>query len=114
MDFFQNMYLNFGEIGNNIKDLMEEFQRKSKSQAKVESISDMKVCARPTLKYFSSAFFHENVYLWAMWKPSQLLREAGLRQVTFIVRERQLRLYGHVARLPAEDPAHRVLSCRDP
>ena len=40
---FQNMYLNFGEIGNNIKDLMDDFQRKSKSQAKVESISDMKV-----------------------------------------------------------------------
>ena len=42
------------------------------------------------------------------------LREAGLRQVTCIVRERQLRLYGHVARLPAEDPAHWILSCRDP
>ena len=35
-------------------------------------------------------------------------REAGLRQVIGIVRERQLRLYGHVARLPAEDPAHRI------
>ena len=34
-----------------------------------------------------------------------VLREAGLRQVTCIVRERQLRLYGHVAQLPAEDPA---------
>ena len=43
-----------------------------------------------------------------------LLRKAGLRQVTCIVRERQLRLYGHVARLPAEDPSHRILSCRDP
>ena len=30
------------------------------------------------------------------------------------VRERQLRLHGHVARLPAENPAHRILSCRDP
>ena len=38
-----------------------------------------------------------------------VLREAGLRQVTCIVRERQLRLYGHVARLPAENPAHRIL-----
>ena len=38
---------------------------------------------------------------------------SNLRQVTCIVRERQLRLYGHVARLPAEDPAHRILSCRD-
>ena len=36
------MHLNFGEIGSNIKDLMEDFQRKSKSQAKVESIADMK------------------------------------------------------------------------
>ena len=42
-----------------------------------------------------------------------VLREAGLRQITSIVLEHQLRLYGHVARLPAEDPAHRILSCRD-
>lgn len=40
--YARNMYLNFGEIGSNIKDLMEEFQQKSKSQAKVESIADMK------------------------------------------------------------------------
>ena len=39
----QNIYLNFGEIGSNIKDLMEEFQKKSKSQSKIESIADMKV-----------------------------------------------------------------------
>ena len=37
------MYNNFGEIGTNIKDLMEDFQSKSKSHAKVESIADMKV-----------------------------------------------------------------------
>ncbi|XP_064608238.1 vacuolar protein sorting-associated protein 45-like [Liolophura sinensis] len=40
--YANNMYCNFGEIGTNIKSLMEEFQRKSKSQAKVESIADMK------------------------------------------------------------------------
>lgn len=40
--YANNMYMNFGEIGNNIKELMEEFQRKSQSQAKVESIADMK------------------------------------------------------------------------
>ena len=34
--------------------------------------------------------------------------------IDYCLRERQLRLYGHVARLPAEDPAHRILSCRDP
>ena len=39
-----------------------------------------------------------------------VLREAGLRQVTCIVRERQLRLFGHVARLPAENLAHRTLT----
>ncbi|WAR00623.1 VPS45-like protein [Mya arenaria] len=37
-----NMYMNFGEIGNNIKELMDEFQKKSQSHAKVESIADMK------------------------------------------------------------------------
>lgn len=38
------MYKNFGEIGSNIKDLMEEFQAKTKGHDKVESIADMKVC----------------------------------------------------------------------
>jgi len=40
----QNLYMNFGEIGSNIKQLMEDFQQRSKSQAKVDSIADMKVC----------------------------------------------------------------------
>ena len=43
-----------------------------------------------------------------------MINYEGFMQVTCIVRERQLRLYGHVAGLPAEDPAHRILSCRDP
>ena len=38
----QNMYLNYGEIGSNIKELMDEFQSKTKGQQKVETISDMK------------------------------------------------------------------------
>ncbi|GIY20911.1 vacuolar protein sorting-associated protein 45 [Caerostris darwini] len=37
-----NMYSNFGEIGVKIKELMDEFQKKTKSQKKVESIADMK------------------------------------------------------------------------
>ncbi|KAL4227995.1 vacuolar protein sorting-associated protein 45 [Mactra antiquata] len=40
--YANNMYMNFGEICNNIKELMDEFQTKSKSRAKVESIADMK------------------------------------------------------------------------
>lgn len=37
------MYLNFGEIGVNIKSLVEDYQEKSKNHAKIESIADMKV-----------------------------------------------------------------------
>ena len=40
---FQNMYLNFGEIGASIKTLVEAYQSRSKDQAKLESIADMKV-----------------------------------------------------------------------
>ena len=39
----QNMYLNFGDIGVNIKELVQDYQEKSKSHAKIESIADMKV-----------------------------------------------------------------------
>ncbi|CAK1541851.1 unnamed protein product [Leptosia nina] len=42
-DFYaKNLYSNFGEIGQTIKSLMDEFQKKAKSQQKVESIADMK------------------------------------------------------------------------
>ncbi len=37
------MYSNFGEICSKIKELMEEFQKYSRNQTKVESIADMKV-----------------------------------------------------------------------
>lgn len=44
LPFSQNMYLNFAEIGSNIKNLMEDFQKKKpKEQQKLESIADMKV-----------------------------------------------------------------------
>lgn len=36
------MFLNYGEICVKIKELMEDFQKRSQSQAKVESIADMK------------------------------------------------------------------------
>ncbi|KAK3733646.1 hypothetical protein QZH41_013329, partial [Actinostola sp. cb2023] len=42
-EFYQkNIYLNFGEIGQNIKTLMDDFQHHVKSNQKLESISDMK------------------------------------------------------------------------
>jgi len=37
-----NLYSNFGEIGQTIKLLMEEFQNKAKSHQKIDSIADMK------------------------------------------------------------------------
>ncbi|KAI8441872.1 hypothetical protein MSG28_005555, partial [Choristoneura fumiferana] len=37
-----NLYSNFGEIGQTMKSLMDEFQKKAKSHEKVESIADMK------------------------------------------------------------------------
>ena len=43
----------------------------------------------------------------------RLLRETQMRFVTCIVRECQLRLYGHVARFPDADPAHQILSARE-
>ena len=36
-----------------------------------------------------------------------------MRFVTCIVHERQLRLYGHVARFLDADPAHQILSARE-
>lgn len=40
--YANNIYSNFGEIGQTIKVLMDEIQAKAKSQKKVESIADMK------------------------------------------------------------------------
>ena len=54
-------------------------------------------------------------YRWSDRKSNHdVLKEAGMRLVTCMIRERQLRLYGHVARLPESDPVHQILSCRDP
>lgn len=38
----QNLYLNYGEIGQTMKELIDEFQKKAKSHQKVESVTDMK------------------------------------------------------------------------
>ena len=43
-----------------------------------------------------------------------LLKETQMRFVTCILREHQLQLYGHVARFPDDDPAHQILSVREP
>ncbi|KAH0426870.1 vacuolar protein sorting-associated protein 45 [Colletotrichum camelliae] len=40
--FKKNMYLNFGDLGGNIKDYVEQYQSKTQNNANIESISDMK------------------------------------------------------------------------
>ncbi|XP_033124058.1 vacuolar protein sorting-associated protein 45-like [Anneissia japonica] len=40
--YANNLYNNFGEIGSNIKGLMDEFQAKTQNNKKIESIADMK------------------------------------------------------------------------
>ncbi|KAL0818543.1 hypothetical protein ABMA28_008982 [Loxostege sticticalis] len=40
--YAKNLYSNFGEIGQTMKLLMDEFQKKAKSHQKVETIEDMK------------------------------------------------------------------------
>ena len=54
-------------------------------------------------------------YRWYDKVPNQrLLEEASLDNISTIVLRRQLSMFGHVARLPAADPAHRILSCENP
>lgn len=40
--FKKNMYLNFGDLGGSIKEYVEQYQSKTKSNASIESIADMK------------------------------------------------------------------------
>jgi vacuolar protein sorting-associated protein 45 len=40
--FKKNMYLNFGDLGGNIKEYVEQYQSKTKNNANIESINDMK------------------------------------------------------------------------
>ncbi|KAI9762311.1 MAG: lysophospholipid acyltransferase [Chaenotheca gracillima] len=40
--FKKNMYLNFGDLGGNIKEYVEQYQSKTKTNANIESIADMK------------------------------------------------------------------------
>lgn len=40
--FKTNMYLNFGDLGDTIKEYVQQYQSKTKNNASIESISDMK------------------------------------------------------------------------
>ena len=64
------------------------------------------------LKFFGTVSFLHIIryHLQDHMSNDLVLSESRLRQVTFVVRERQLRLYGPVLRLTAEDPANPILS----
>ena len=49
-----------------------------------------------------------------MYSYQEVLSRAGMSRVTCLIRERQLRFYGHVVRFPMDDPAHRILNAKDP
>ena len=54
-------------------------------------------------------------YSWRDFVPNAaVLKRAGVRNVSCVIRQRQLRFYGHVARYDDRDPAHRILKARDP
>lgn len=58
-EFYRNnMYKNFGDIGSNIRNLVDEFQKRTKSHEKIESIADMKV-------HFKSFFEGSSVHSFA-------------------------------------------------
>jgi len=71
---------------------------------------------RQRLNSFGTRSLRRNLgYRWSNFVSIEyLLRETQMRFVTCIVRDRQLRLYGHVAHFPDADPAHHILSAREP
>ena len=71
---------------------------------------------RRRLNYFGTSSLRRILgYRWSDFVSNErLLRETQMRCVTSIVREHQLRLYGHVAHFPDADPAHQILLVSEP
>ncbi|XP_065194664.1 vacuolar protein sorting-associated protein 45-like [Sycon ciliatum] len=86
-EFYQsNMYLNFGEIGANIKTLVDHFQVKSKNQAKVETIADMKqfIETYPQFKRMSGTV---SKHVAVVSELSRLVAEHHILQVSEVEQE---------------------------
>uniref|UniRef100_A0A8C3XTW9 Vacuolar protein sorting-associated protein 45 n=1 Tax=Chelydra serpentina TaxID=8475 RepID=A0A8C3XTW9_CHESE len=85
--YANNMYLNFAEIGSNIKNLMEDFQRrKPKEQQKVESIADMKAFVEnyPQFKKMSGTV---SKHVTVVGELSRLASERNLLEVSEVEQE---------------------------
>ncbi|KAG5842723.1 hypothetical protein ANANG_G00180740 [Anguilla anguilla] len=85
--YANNLYLNFGEIGTNIKNLMEDFQKKKpKGQQKLESISDMKafVDNYPQFKKMSGTV---SKHVTVVGELSRLVSDRKLMEVSEVEQE---------------------------
>uniref|UniRef100_A0A3Q3JS24 Vacuolar protein sorting-associated protein 45 n=1 Tax=Monopterus albus TaxID=43700 RepID=A0A3Q3JS24_MONAL len=85
--YANNLYLNFGEIGTNIKNLMEDFQKKRpKGQQKLESIGDMKafVDNYPQFKKMSGTV---SKHVTVVGELSRLVSERQLMEVSEVEQE---------------------------
>uniref|UniRef100_A0A3B3BW83 Vacuolar protein sorting-associated protein 45 n=1 Tax=Oryzias melastigma TaxID=30732 RepID=A0A3B3BW83_ORYME len=85
--YANNLYLNFGEIGTNIKNLMEDFQKKKpKGQEKLESIADMKafVDNYPQFKKMSGTV---SKHVTVVGELSRLVSERKLMEVSEVEQE---------------------------
>lgn len=85
--YANNLYLNFGEIGTNIKNLMEDFQKKKpKEQQRLESISDMKafVDNYPQFKKMSGTV---SKHVTVVGELSRLVAERQLMEVSEVEQE---------------------------
>ncbi|XP_069958073.1 vacuolar protein sorting-associated protein 45 [Cherax quadricarinatus] len=79
--YARSMYLNYGEIGQTIKNLMEEYQKRLSKQQKVESISDMKnfVESYPQFKKMSGTV---SKHVTVVGELSRLVGNHGLLQLS--------------------------------
>ena len=77
----ENLYKNFGEIGTSIKDLMEEFQAKTRSQQKVDSIEDMKAFVEnyPQFKKMSGTV---SKHVTVVGELSRIVKEKNLLEIS--------------------------------
>ncbi|XP_068109331.1 vacuolar protein sorting-associated protein 45 [Hyperolius riggenbachi] len=85
--YANNMYMNFGEIGTNIKNLMEDFQKKKpKEQQKLESIGDMKAFVEnyPQFKKMSGTV---SKHVTVVGELSRLVSERHLMEVSEVEQE---------------------------
>lgn len=79
--YAKNMYLNFGEVASTIKEMMEDYQKKAKSQQKVESIADMKAFVE-TYPQFKKLYGTLAKHVTVMGELSRLVATLNLLEVS--------------------------------